>query len=402
MTRRSVLALPLAAAAAPAAETMPKVRAITAFVNVDPQTFDRQIRDAVAFLSAVRDRYHAAGFDVETIRVATQPFPQYTASLSHDAALEMLRHIDDLGIKLGCMTAIGPAMSHDADDPKAVDLLADFLAKPAKTNACLVTASDAGIHWNAIRQAARLIDSVSRRSAHGQGNLNFAAISMLKPHCPFYPGAYNAGAAKAFSVGLEGAGVVIDVFKRARDPRTAGQALTAALTKYAQQAETIAMKAATPAWTYAGLDPTPAPLGEVSIGRAIETFTGNAFGAPGTMTAVRIITAAVQSVPVKRVGYSGLMVPVLEDAVLVRRWAERTFTRDSLLAYSAVCAGGLDTVPLPGDIGQEQIAEILSDVASLAHKWQKPLAARLLPVPGRKSGEQTEFEDSRMANTLIQ
>jgi uncharacterized protein (UPF0210 family) len=154
-------------------------------------------------------------------------------------------------------------------------------------------------------------------------------------------------------------------------------------------------------WTYAGLDPTPAPLGDVSIGRAIESFTGAPFGSSGTMTAAAVITRAVQSVPVKRVGYSGLMVPVLEDAVLAKRWDEGTYTMDALLAYSAVCAGGLDTIPLPGDIGEDRLAHILSDVATLAYKWQKPLAARLLPAPGRKAGERTEFEDARMANALI-
>jgi len=44
------------------------------------------------------------------------------------------------------------------------------------------------------------------------------------------------------------------------------------------------------------------------------------------MTAAGIITRAVQSVPVKRVGYSGLMVPVLEDNVLAKRWAEERST----------------------------------------------------------------------------
>ena len=96
------------------------------------------------------------------------------------------------------------------------------------------------------------------------------------------------------------------------------------------------------------------------------------------------------------------MVPLLEDNVLAKRWEEGTFNIDSLLAYSAVCAGGLDTVPLPGDITEEQIARILGDVASLAYKWRKPLAARLLPAPGKKAGERTEFEDSRMANTIVQ
>lgn len=400
---RTILAGVLCAAAAFGAEARPKVRAITAFIEIAPGNYEARIHEAYAFLSAARDRYRANGFDVETVRIATQPFPQYTRGLAHDKALALLRRIDELGSKLGFTPAIGPAMMRDDDDPAAVDLLADFLAQPGKTNASLVTAAEDGIHWNSIQQAARLIQAVSQRSAHGQGNLNFAAIAMLKPYCPFYPGAYTLGSGKAFAIGLEGAGIVEDVFAHDRNPRTAGQALAAALGKWAQQTERIAMQiAAGGPWVYAGIDPTPAPLGEVSIGRAIESFTGAPFGSSGTMEAAGIITRAVQSIPVKRVGYSGLMVPVLEDNVLARRWAERTFSRDSLLAYSSVCAGGLDTVPLPGDISRERLAGILADVATLAYKWQKPLAARLLPVPGRKSGERTEFQDSRMANTVIQ
>ena len=145
------------------------------------------------------------------------------------------------------------------------------------------------------------------------------------------------------------------------------------------------------------------PLGdhEVSIGRAIENFIGAPFGSGGTMTAASVITRAVQSTPVKQVGYAGLMVPVLEDAVLAKRWEEGTYNMDSLLAYSAVCAGGLDTIPLPGDISEERLARIMGDVASLAFKWRKPLAARLLPAPGKKAGDRTAFADDRMANTIV-
>ena len=51
----------------------------------------------------------------------------------------------------------------------------------------------------------------------------------------------------------------------------------------------------------------------------------------------------MQSTRVKRTGYSGLMIPIMEDNVLAKRWSEGTFTLDSILAYSAVCAGGVDT-----------------------------------------------------------
>jgi len=149
------------------------------------------------------------------------------------------------------------------------------------------------------------------------------------------------------------------------------------------------------------VDPTPAPLGDVSIGTAIENFTGAKFGSSGTLTAARIITAAVKAVPVKQTGYAGLMVPVMEDKLLAQRWAESTFNVDSLLAYSAVCGTGLDTVPLPGDVTLEQMERIFSDVASLATKWNKPLSARLQPVPGKKAGDRTDYQDPYLFNTTI-
>jgi uncharacterized protein (UPF0210 family) len=51
---------------------------------------------------------------------------------------------------------------------------------------------------------------------------------------------------------------------------------------------------------------------------------------------------------VKQTGYSGVMIPVLED-MLMRPWTEGTYGLDSILAYSGRCSGGVDTVPLGGD-----------------------------------------------------
>jgi uncharacterized protein (UPF0210 family) len=202
-----------------------------------------------------------------------------------------------------------------------------------------------------LRQAARIIKTSASGSAHGQGNFNFGATAMLKPYGPFYPGAWHPGGGpRSFAIGLESANVVMDVFAREHDPRTAGKALLDALTLHLRAVESAATKtAAGSGWTYAGIDPTPAPGGQSSIGAAIESFIGAPFGSPGTETAAAIITRAVKDVPVKQTGYSGLMIPVLEEATLTKRWTEKTYGLDSILAYSAVCAGGVDTVPLPGD-----------------------------------------------------
>ena len=384
-----------------AADSRPKVRAITAFIRIDATHYEAQVGDAVKFLTAAREEYRASGFEVETIRVVTQPLADYIKGMSHADAVALLRKYGEVAAKLGVTPNLGAVMVEDGEDRFAVDVAIDVFAS-TKINGSLVIAAENGIHWKALREAARVIKTVAAKSPNGGGNFNFAASAMIKPYTPFYPAAYHNGPGKTFAVGLESANVVADVFADVHEAGPAEDKLSAALTKYLLPAEAAAVRiAAKNGWTYAGIDPTPAPLGDVSIGRAMELFTGAPFGAGGTMTAAGVITRAVQSTPVKQVGYAGLMVPVLEDNVLAKRWAEGTYNIDSLLAYSAVCAGGLDTVPLPGDITEIQIARILGDVASLAYKWRKPLAARLLPAPGKKAGDRTEFSDSRMANTVV-
>jgi len=385
-------------------EARPRVRAITGFVTLDARRYPSQLEETVSFLSHVRDVVKAAGYEVSGIRISTQPFPDMTRGLSHAEALAMLRGINDLAAKLRFAPNIGPAMVRDTDDTASVDLATEILSDPGnRLNANIVVAADDGIHWNAVGQAARIIKAVGERSPHGQGNFNFGAIAMLKPYGPFYPGAWHpGGGSRRFAIGLEAANVVLSVFQREHDVRTAERALVEALGVHARAVETAARGAAAGSdWMYAGIDPTPAPGGRASIGAAIEAFTGASFGSPGTETAAAIITRAVKGVPVTQTGYSGLMIPVLEDPVLTERWTEGTYGLDSILAYSAVCAGGVDTVPLAGDTSEAAIARIVGDLATLAFKWNKPLAARLLPAPGKRAGEMTEFSGA-LANAIIQ
>jgi hypothetical protein len=386
-----------------AADSRPQIRAVTAFIEIDPNNPTAGIENTQKFLAAAKTSFNRAGFEGAGGRITTQPFPVYTKGMKQEDALRLIRRMHDAASKGGSALNIGPAMLHDGDDTAPVALLAEVLADTG-VNANLVVADDQGIHWRAVQQAAKLIKAVSEHSPHGDGNFNFGAIAMMKPYGPYYPGSYHLGQGHAFAIAMEGASVVADVFGRYQDPREAEQHLTEAFAEYTKEAEKVAMQiASSTGWAYQGIDATPAPLGERSIGGAIESFIGGPFGSSGTLTAARIITHAVQSTPVKRVGYSGLMVPILEDNVLARRWAEGTFNLDSMLAYSAVCAGGLDTVPLPGDVSEQQIARILGDLASLAYKWNKPLAARLLPAPGKKPGDRTEFTESAfLKNTTVQ
>ena len=64
--------------------------------------------------------------------------------------------------------------------------------------------------------------------------------------------------------------------------------------------------------------------------------------------AAAVLTDAIDRARFRRAGFSGLMLPVMEDATLAKRAADGSLTVKDLLMYSAVCGTGLDTIPLAG------------------------------------------------------
>ena len=145
----------------------------------------------------------------------------------------------------------------------------------------------------------------------------------------------------------------------------------------------------------------PFPDDERSIAAALERLGVARFGASGTLFASAVLTSALGSTHIPRTGYSGLMLPVLEDSRLARRASEGLVTVDSLLLYAAVCGLGLDTVPLPGDTHSDELAAIILDMATLAARLDKPLTARLFPVPGAQAGDRTSFDFPYFANSRV-
>ncbi len=384
------------------AQEKPKVRAITAFINLDRGQYRQQVADALTMLKRARTILESRGYQVQTIRIATQPFPEYTKGLTTQQTVAFFKEYDELAQKEKFAASIGPAMLNADDSAAQADLLAEILSNTKTLNGSVVVAGDDGVRWAAVGAAARLMKKLEE-TEHSQGNFRFAAIAMVPPLTPFFPAAYHTGFGHQFAIALESANVVAAAFKDAPDLATAKQRLTDSLSSSAFEIESHAGRVdRETGWTYMGIDLSPAPSGNVSIGAAIENLTTQPVGMSGTLTAAATITAAVKAVNVKQTGYSGLMLPVLEDTRLAQRWSEGHLSIDALLSYSAVCGTGLDTIPLPGDISAAQLSLIIGDMASLAFKWHKPLSARLLPVLGKGWGEMTEFDDPFLVNAKLQ
>jgi len=381
----------------------PKVRTITAFIRLDAGQYAQQITDTLKMLRNAKARYELAGFEVETIRISTQPFPEYTRGMSKEAALALFHDLDAIAKREKFTAAIGPALMSDKDDPAQAQLLAEILASTSNLSGSVVVAGSDGVHWKSAYAAAGVMKYLEDHSDHSLGNFRFAAIANVPAYTPFYPASYHQGLGRQFAIGLESANVVAAVMGVQRDPEATRQALVSELGMHARTVGDIASKIdQETGWTYEGLDLSPAPMKGASIGSAIAGATGGRFGTSGTLTAVGTITSALRDISVKKVGYNGVMMPVLEDTRLAQLWAEGSLSMDQILAYSAVCGTGLDTIPLPGDVSASQLERIIGDVATLSVKLSKPLSARLLPVAGGKAGDMTTFDDPNLVNTLIQ
>jgi len=123
----------------------------------------------------------------------------------------------------------------------------------------------------------------------------------------------------------------------------------------------------------------------------------------GTAAAASFLTDCLDRAQFPRTGFCGLFLPVLEDSVLAARAAQGQLTITHLLLYATLCGTGLDTIPLPGDASPEALVSLLIDLGTLALRHNKPLTARLMPIPEKKAGDEIHFDfpyfaDSRVMN----
>jgi uncharacterized protein len=190
----------------------PKVRAITGFVTIERANYKQQIGDALKVLRAAKAEFEKAGYEVQSVRITTQPFPRYVQGIGHDDALRFLLELDEFAGSEKFDLNVGPAVTSAPDDIANVELLSHLLAKSKATNASAIVADESGIHWAAVRASAKLVKYLQLNTPRSQGTFAFAATAMLKPGTPFYPGSWHNGKGRQFAIGLQSASVVGEVF----------------------------------------------------------------------------------------------------------------------------------------------------------------------------------------------
>jgi uncharacterized protein (UPF0210 family) len=357
---------------------------------------------ALEFLRYARREFVREQFEVQTVRVATQPLPEYLTDWQNPRSIALLRALDERAGAANASFSVGPVLGNGRYDAALARFAAELIRATKNINlTVIIGSSEHGVHVDSARAAAEAMAAIARATTGGEGNFRFAATAFCPPGTPFFPAAYHAGE-RGFSIGLETPPLLQKVFEGAANAAEAKDNLKLAMNVALREVEGIANGIERESgWRYLGIDSSPAPLTGASIGQAIETLTKTPFGEPATLSACAAITDVLKQIDVKTCGYCGLMLPVLEDPVLARRASEGRFSVSELLLYSAVCGTGLDVVPLPGDTTVADLTALIADVGALAVKYRKPLSARLFPVPGKKAGEMVRFDNPYLTNSVV-
>ncbi|NUM49251.1 MAG: DUF711 family protein [Anaerolineales bacterium] len=380
-----------------------KLRTITTFLNPSWPLDQNLLQQAGQFRRAAEDAFTRAGYEVQTTRLATVPFPQLLSTPNRIEALNFAQTLENASRTQGfgylCIGPVGP------DHLPYYELLPDIFQATENVSASGMIADAAhGLSLPAIRAAAEVIHACVAHDPNGFGNFFFTASANVPSGGPFFPSGYFGGGSPAFALGTEAADLAVEAFSSARTLAEARQNLIAAVEHHAHILSQIAAELSTQyRIRFTGIDFTlaPFPAEVLSIGTALERLGVPALGLHGSTAAAAFLVNTLERAQFPRAGFNGLMLPVLEDATLAARAADGHLTVTDLLLMSTVCGTGLDTVPLPGDIPPDQLAAILLDVAALSLRLNKPLTARLVPIPGKKAGDLIEFDFPYFANSRV-
>lgn len=380
-----------------------RIRSITYFVDPGWPLIESRLQTAGQFLSTARAAYTAAGYEVQTVRLATIPFPEILGRERLVLAGRLAQSLEQAAALVGIdYVSLGPATP---DEIASYALIPEMLL--ATQNAFVsgsMTLPGGYVSLSAVRACAQIIFQAARLTPDGFGNLRFTATGNVPGGSPFFPAAYATGGEPAFAIACESADLAVEAFVTSLTLEQASQSLVDMINQNARALGKVAEELEHQSGVhFGGIDFTLAPFPEQqrSIGYAVERCGVPAIGMAGSLAVSALLASCLDRADFPRAGFSGIFFPVLEDSTLALRAEQGILTINDLLLYSTVCGAGLDTIPLPGDTSPEQLTAVLVDLASLSQRLNKPLTARLMPIPGKSAGEPTQFKFAYFANSRV-
>jgi len=268
-----------------------------------------------------------------------------------------------------------------------------------------VGSTKTGIDMDAVRLMGEIVKETAAKtkSRDSIGCAKLVVLCNAPDDNPFMAGAFHGvteGDA-VINVGVSGPGVVNYVLKstcRGESFETLCETVKRTAFKITRVGQLVAQEASRRLGVPFGiidlsLAPTPA-VGD-SVADILKEIGLEHPGAPGTTAALALLNDQVKKGGVMASSYvgglSGAFIPVSEDQGMIDAVNAGALTIEKLEAMTCVCSVGLDMIAVPGDTPASSISGIIADEAAIGMVNQKTTAVRIIPVAGKREGENVEF-----------
>jgi uncharacterized protein (UPF0210 family) len=396
-----------------------KIRTITTFLvlNSNKSLWEDELLNACTFCEDLSEKFFEENYDVQSIRIVTNAFGEYLDTSSLNSAKKDLSLISNILNKsttsLRIRFAIGEAKTY-----QEVALLPELiLCFGDLANACVNISLDENevLDNELIVESVKAVKKISEITPRGEGNFNFTVNFNCKPFIPYFPASYHEKElGNAYVLGLETPDLLVEVLKdfNAKNPNLSHNVAMASYSAILKEAlsyhcgnikNILDGFENNSSFVFKGIDSSAAPSKNCSSMVEVYKQMGlSCFGRSGTVEISSLLTKVFKSVKeLPLVGFSGLMLAVVEDRGLAQGTIDKDFDIRTLLTNSAICGIGLDTVPIEGDTPNKKIEEIMRDTGTMAYRLNKPLTVRLFPVPNLKEGDLTTFQSDDLCNSVV-
>jgi uncharacterized protein len=348
------------------------------------------------------------GIPIVNKRISITPVSLIMEShCTEDKFLDMARTLDgaarDAGIDFiggfGALVQKGLTKS----DRMLIDVLPDVLSQTERVCSFLnVGSTVAGLNLDAVNLLGRMLKLTAEKSKKAIGCAKFVVFANAPEDNPFMAGAFHGVGEGdvALNIGISGPGVVKSVVEKNRDCDLTqlSEVIKRTVFKITRAGELIGRELATALKVPFGIVDislaSTTAAGD-SVANVLEAFGIEKIGAHGSTLAVALLMNAVKKGGAMASGnvggLSGTFIPVSEDSGMIDAVKQGALTLDKLEALTAVCSVGLDMFAIPGDAPEETINAIIADELVIGIVNNKTTGVRVIPVPGKKAGDQVEF-----------
>ena len=349
------------------------------------------------------------GIPIVNKRISVTPIALVGESSREDDYIAIAHALDDAADEVGVNFIGGfSALVHKGytnGDRALINSIPQALACTGKVCASVnVATSKAGINMDAVRQMGQIIKETAKNTADrdGIGAAKLVVFANAVEDNPFMAGAFHGVGEPecVINVGVSGPGVVCAALRQVYGApfdevaetikRTAFR-----ITRVGQLVAREASRRLNVPFGIVDLSLAPTPAVGDSVAYILMEMGLSMAGAPGTTAALALLNDAVKKGGVMASGHvgglSGAFIPVSEDIGMIEAVEAGALSLEKLEAMTCVCSVGLDMIAVPGDTSAETLSAIIADEAAIGMINHKTTAVRIIPVPGKREGDQVEF-----------